>query len=80
MSQHELVAEDLILQTKDIHYELLKPLKEARDDFEKNYLIRLLELAKGNVSKAAALAGKYRADFYNLLKKHNLDPAAFKDN
>jgi two-component system response regulator GlrR len=30
------------------------------------------------VSKAAELAGKYRADFYNLVKKHNLKPEDFK--
>lgn len=79
MSQHEFIDEDLVLQTKEIRYEQVKPLREARDDFEKNYIVGLLELAKGNVSRAAALAGKYRADFYNLLKKHNLDPSSFKN-
>jgi len=34
---------------------------------------------KGNVSRAAELAGKYRADFYNLLKKYNINPADFKN-
>jgi two-component system response regulator GlrR len=31
------------------------------------------------VSKAAELAGKYRADFYNLIKKHSLKPEDFKN-
>jgi two-component system response regulator GlrR len=31
------------------------------------------------VSKAAELAGRYRADFYNLLKKHNLKADDFKN-
>ncbi|HEX8948127.1 MAG TPA: sigma-54 dependent transcriptional regulator [Dissulfurispiraceae bacterium] len=78
MSQHEMVGDDLILHTKNVPAEQLKPLKEARNDFEKSYLIRLLGLSRGNVSKAATLAGKYRADFYHLLKKHNLDPEIFK--
>jgi predicted HTH domain antitoxin len=30
------------------------------------------------VSKAATLAGKYRADFYDLLKKHNISKTNFK--
>ena len=42
------------------------------EEFKRGYLVRLLEFTKGNVSKAAELAGRYRADFYNLLKKHNL--------
>ncbi len=79
MSLHDTVTEDLVLNTKNLPDEQFKPLKEARDEFEKNYLIHLLELARGNVSKAAILAGKYRADFYNLLKKHSIDPATFKN-
>jgi hypothetical protein len=30
------------------------------------------------VSQAARLAGKYRPDFYDLLKKHGLDQSSFK--
>jgi two-component system response regulator GlrR len=33
---------------------------------------------EGNVSQAAKLAGKYRADFYDLLKKHDLKVDEFK--
>jgi two-component system response regulator GlrR len=47
--------------------------------FEKNYLISLLQACKGNVSDAAELAGKYRADFYSLLNKHNLNAADFRN-
>ena len=73
MTQQEVLTEEYILQTKGASSnEPLKPLKEARDDYEKNYIIQLLEICKGNVSKAAKMAGKYRADFYDLLKKHNL--------
>jgi len=54
-------------------------LKEARDAFEKGYIVNLLELTKGNVSRAAELAGKYRTDFYNLLKKHHLKSEDFKN-
>ncbi len=79
MTQQDVITEDLILQAKGvISQEPLKPLKEARDAFEKSYLIYLLELSNGNVSKAAKLAGKYRADFYDLLKKHDLNLSNFK--
>jgi two-component system response regulator GlrR len=56
----------------------LKSLKEARAEFEKAYLIRLLELCDGKAAKAAEIAGKYRADFYDLLKKHEIKLADFK--
>jgi two-component system response regulator GlrR len=79
MSHQELITEDIILQAKDVP-DKLHPLKEARDAFEKGYIINLLELTKGNVSRAAELAGKYRADFYNLLKKHNIKPEDFKNS
>ena len=35
-------------------------------------------MTEGNVSQAAKLAGKYRADFYELLKKHDLKVEEFK--
>jgi len=80
MTNHNVITEEFILQTKAalIPDETLKPLKEARDTFEKSYLIHLLQICRGNVSKAAKLAGKYRADFYELLKKHDLKTGDFK--
>lgn len=56
----------------------LKSLKDARDAFERDYLTQVLALAEGNVSHAAKIAGKYRADFYDLLKKHDLRADDFK--
>jgi two-component system response regulator GlrR len=79
MAQREILTDEYILQTKEAFpNEPLKPLKELRDDFEKSYLIHLLEICKGNVSQAAKVAGKYRADFYDLLKKHDLKLENFK--
>jgi two-component system response regulator GlrR len=78
MTTQDVIDEKLILQTKKGKEDSLKPLKEAKSDFEKGYISNLLLLTEGNVSKAAELAGKYRADFYELLKKHNLNPSDFK--
>jgi len=77
MTSSDTLEEDLILQTKNGQTELLT-LQEARAGFEKEYLQNLLKITSGNVSKAAELAGKYRADFYNLMKKHNISPQDFK--
>lgn len=78
MTQHDTITDELILRTKGLFPQPLKSLKEAKAYFEKNYLINLLDQTKGNVSKASEIAGKYRADFYILLKKYDLKPEDFK--
>ncbi|RVT45955.1 response regulator [Rheinheimera sediminis] len=50
-------------------------LSEARDQFERQYLIRVLKMAEGNVTRAAELAGRNRTDFHKLMKKHELSAA-----
>ncbi|CAK0761045.1 DNA-binding transcriptional activator GlrR [Gammaproteobacteria bacterium] len=54
-------------------------LEEARNDFERDYLVRLLRLTRGNVAHAARLAKRNRTEFYRLLHRHHLDPVQFKD-
>jgi DNA-binding NtrC family response regulator len=56
----------------------LKSFKEARAEFERAYLIRVLESCGGKAARAAEIAGKYRADFYDLLKKHGIKIQDFK--
>jgi two-component system response regulator GlrR len=57
---------------------VLPSLDEARSSFTRNYLRQLLELSGGNISRAARLAGRNRTDFYKLMSRHGIDPAAFK--
>jgi len=52
---------------------------EARSDFERDYLVRLLRLTRGSVTHAARLAKRNRTEFYRLLHRHHLDPTQFKD-
>ena len=51
---------------------------EARAEFEKEYLIRLLRTTEGNVTLAANMAGRNRTDFYKLLNRHGIEAANFK--
>ena len=53
-------------------------LQEARDQFERNYLIRLLQMTNGNVTQAARLAKRNRTEFYRLLNRHGMNPSLFK--
>jgi two-component system response regulator GlrR len=94
MTHQDIIPETLILPTDasprsagnepDLVTRLLPDsesaasLKEARAEFERVYLIRLLELCEGSAAKAAQAAGKYRADFYDLLKRHGIRIQDFK--
>jgi two-component system response regulator GlrR len=78
MADENVITADMILPTRQSENRSFKSLKVAREDFDKNYLIQLMELTQGNVSQAAKLAGKYRADFYDLLKKYHLKPEDYR--
>lgn len=78
MTESEIIGEEHIILPEDVDSKV-KTFKEAKAEFEKNYLRTVLKITRGNVSQAAALAGKYRADFYKLLRKYNLDPKSFKE-
>jgi two-component system response regulator GlrR len=78
MATGEMVMPDLISGATSPETDDLPLLRDARDSFEKDYLVELLELNNGNVSQAAKMAGKYRADFYVLLRKHGLNPMDFR--
>ena len=54
------------------------PFDEARRQFERDYLTQLLKMTAGNVSQSARLARRNRTDFYALLGRHQIDPAAYK--
>jgi len=57
----------------------IQPLAEARTAFERDYLISLLKLTRGQVSEVARLAGRNRTEVYRLLQRHGLSPALFKE-
>jgi two-component system response regulator GlrR len=58
----------------------IRPLAEARAEFERDYLVTLLKLTRGQVSEVARLAGRNRTEVYRLLQRHRLNPALFKAN
>jgi two-component system response regulator GlrR len=78
MTDKKIISEDLVLQGKASSPSGPMAFKDAKTEFERQYLIHLMEITEGNVSQAAKLAGKYRADLYELLKKHDLDPEKFR--
>jgi two-component system response regulator GlrR len=55
-----------------------RPFAAARDNFEFDYLVNLLQMTRGNIAQAARLAERNRSEFYKLLHKHGLEPQAFR--
>jgi two-component system response regulator GlrR len=53
---------------------------DARQRFEREYLVGLLKMTDGNVADAARLAQRNRTEFYRLLQKHALTPGLFKSD
>jgi two-component system response regulator GlrR len=57
----------------------LVSFEEARRNFEREYLVRLLKITGGNVTQAAQMAKRNRTEFYKLLQRHKLEPSMFKE-
>lgn len=53
-------------------------LREAREAFDRAYLEEALRRSGGNVSAAAKLAGRNRTDFHDLLRRHDISAADFR--
>lgn len=83
LAPDETITPDLLLlgrtPPEPSRYDFVS-LKEAQDTLERTYLLQVLTATQGNVTRAAALAGKYRGDFYKLLHRHGLDPETFRDD
>ncbi len=56
----------------------LTPLDDAKRTFERDYLVRILKITRGNVTQAAKLAQRNRTEFYKLIERHQLDLKMFK--
>ena len=78
LCDQDVIGEELVRSNLPPDADGILPLKAAKDAFEKRYLSELLGITGGNMSRAAKLAGKYRADLYVLLRKHRLTPSDYR--
>ncbi|CAA2930770.1 Transcriptional regulatory protein QseF [Arsenophonus endosymbiont of Bemisia tabaci Q2] len=74
-----VISEALVIQALQGENTPLPTFVEARNQFALNYLRKLLQMTKGNVTHAARMAGRNRTEFYKLLARHKLDPNDFKE-
>ncbi|MBR9883303.1 MAG: response regulator [Oceanospirillales bacterium] len=77
-STSPVISESLISQAMDNQERVIPSFNEARAEFERRYLIKLLQITEGNVTHAARIAERNRTDLYKLLGKHDLEPSRFK--
>lgn len=75
LTNNPVLSLALVSQALEQNKSFWPTLSEARDQFERQYLVRVLKMAEGNVTRAAELAGRNRTDFHKLLKKHELNAA-----
>ncbi len=57
----------------------IRPLRQAREAFEKEYLTGLLRAHKGNVTEAARQAKLGRASLHEKLRRFDIDPDRFRE-
>jgi two-component system response regulator GlrR len=74
-----VIGEALVQQALEGENTALPTFVEARNQFELNYLRKLLQITKGNVTNAARIAGRNRTEFYKLLSRHELEATDFKE-
>jgi DNA-binding NtrC family response regulator len=55
------------------------PYQQAKDTFERNYVLAVLKRCKGDVTQAAELTGIKRQNLYEKFSKFNIDPNAFRN-
>ena len=79
LSSSPVISDALVEQALSGENSALPTFAEARTQFELNYLRKLLQMTKGNVTNAARLAGRNRTEFYKLLSRHELDASDFKE-
>jgi two-component system response regulator GlrR len=80
LSPAPIISAELVQRALRGKSSKLLPFAEARDRFEFDYLVQLLQTTRGNVTHAARIAERNRSEFYSLLKKHRLDPESFRDD
>lgn len=79
MATQDMITPDLLPVVRPSGKGMLTPLTEAKESFERDYLQTLLQITEGNISRSSQIAGRYRSDFYKLLKKYQLYPMKKSD-
>lgn len=78
MSAIPLISAELVRDAIHMDKAQITSFDEARRQFERDYLVRLLKITTGNITQAAKLAKRNRTEFYKLLQRYQLDFTLYK--
>jgi DNA-binding NtrC family response regulator len=69
------------VKTREVsHIPLDLPLREAREQFERSYLLQQLKECEGNVARLAERVGMERTNLYSKLRSLDIDPKRALDS
>jgi two-component system, NtrC family, response regulator GlrR len=80
LSRGKLITRKIVQQSMGETQNKIPTYDEAREQFARDYLSRNLQRTAGNVTQAARIAKRNRADFYKLLSRYRLHPEDFKSS
>jgi two-component system, NtrC family, response regulator GlrR len=79
LSTEAIISDTLVKHALKNDSTIFPSFAQARDQFERDYLSKLLKITAGNVSQAAKIAQRNRTEFYKLINKHHLEAKSFRE-
>ena len=78
LSTTPLIPASLVQRALHNEYAEIPPFNEARNQFERDYLTRLMQITNGNVTQAARLSRIERQSFQQVMRKYNIRSESFR--
>ncbi|MEK7991191.1 MAG: sigma-54 dependent transcriptional regulator [Thiotrichaceae bacterium] len=78
LSPSPMIPLSLIKQSLRESANKFQTLAQARKEFDRNYLLRVMNMVAGDEEQAASVTGCELAELADLLKAHNINPARFR--
>jgi two-component system response regulator GlrR len=78
LSPSPMIPLSLIKQSLRESANKFQTLAQARKEFDRNYLLRVMNMVAGDEEQAASVAGCELTELADLLKAHNINPARFR--
>lgn len=78
-NKNNITPEDLFISTNTLKT-TFNSFKDAKERFEHEYVENLLNVTKGNITKASKIANRNRAEIYKLIKKYDINLEDYKNS
>lgn len=78
LNTSSLIPSPLVYDAIQMETSQFASFEEAKRQFERDYLVKVLKITSGNVTQAARIAKRNRTDFYKLLQRYQIDLNKYK--